>query len=278
MALDQVDVDKLDETGKEMSFLDHLEQLRWHIFRSAIAVCVAAIAVFSYQDWIFKYIILAPKDQDFITFRILCKLGPNFCYTPPKFDLVTRELGEQFTQSMYVGVWLGVIVASPYILWEIWRFVRPGLYKKEQEAVSGIVLICAFLFILGVCFGYFVMAPFSIAFLASYTVGAVNMPTLSSYISYMTMFTLPIGLVFELPVILFFMTKIGVITPSFLKKYRRHAVVLIVIAAGVITPPDVLSQVLVCVPLLLLYEVSILVCTREYKRKQRVLAEAEAEQ
>ncbi len=277
MALDQVDVDKLDETGKEMSFLDHLEQLRWHIFRSAIAVCVAAIGVFSYQEWIFKYIILAPKDPDFITFRLLCKLGPDFCFRPTKFDLVTRELGEQFTQSMYVGVWLGVIVASPYLLWEIWRFVRPGLYKKEQDAVSGIVLICAFLFILGVCFGYFVMAPFSIAFLASYSVGAINTPTLSSYISYMTMFTLPIGLVFELPVILFFMTKIGVITPDFLKKYRRHAVVLIVIAAGVITPPDVLSQVLVCVPLLLLYEVSIVVSSREYKRKQRVLAEAEAE-
>jgi sec-independent protein translocase protein TatC len=273
MALDQVDVDKLDETGKEMSFLDHLEALRWHLFRSAIAICVGGGIVFSFQDWVFANIILAPKSQDFITFKLLCKLGPNFCYTPPKFDLVTRELGEQFTESMYVGVWLGVILASPYILYEIWKFVKPGLYKKEQDAVSGIVLICAALFILGVCFGYFVLAPFSIAFLAGYTVGAINMPTLSSYISYMTMFTLPIGLVFELPVILFFMTKIGVITPSFLRKYRRHAVVLIVIAAGVITPPDVLSQLLVCFPLLLLYEVSILVCTREYKRKQK-LAEA----
>lgn len=275
MALDQVDVDKLNDSGKEMSFLDHLEALRWHLFRSAIAITIAAGVVFAYLDEIFKNIILAPKDPNFITFRILCKLGPTFCYQPPKFDLVTRELGEQFTESMYVGVWLGVIIASPYILYEIWKFIRPGLYKKEQDAVSGIVLICALLFLVGVCFGYFVMAPFSIAFLSTYSVGAINSPTLSSYISYMTMFTLPIGLVFELPVILFFMTKIGFITPSFLKTYRRHAIVVIVITAGVITPPDVLSQMLVCFPLLLLYEVSIFVCKREYKRKKRKEAELE---
>lgn len=275
MALDQVDVDKLDESGKEMSFLDHLEALRWHIFRSAIAVCIAGIVVFSYQDWVFANIILAPKNPDFITFKLLCRLGPTFCYQPPRFDLVTRELGEQFTQSMYVGVWLGVILASPYLLYELWKFVKPGLYKKEQDAIRGIVFICTFLFLLGVSFGYFIMAPFSIAFLASYSVGAVNMPTLSSYISYMTMFTLPIGPIFELPVVLYFLTKLGVITPNFLKNYRRHAIVLIVILAGVITPPDVLSQLLVCFPLLLLYEISIVVSNKEYKRKQKLEAESE---
>lgn len=188
---------------------------------------------------------------------------------------MTRELGEQFTQSMYVGVWLGVILASPYLLYELWKFVKPGLYKKEQDAIRGIVFICTFLFLLGVAFGYFIMAPFSIAFLASYSVGAVNMPTLSSYISYMTMFTLPIGLIFELPVVLYFLTKLGVITPNFLKNYRRHAIVLIVILAGVITPPDVLSQLLVCFPLLLLYEISIVVSNKEYKRKQKLEAESE---
>lgn len=273
MPLDQGEIKELEEGGKEMSFLDHLEQFRWHLFRSAIAVAAGAAVVFGFQDEVFKYIVLAPKNSDFITFRVLCKLGPTFCYSPPHFDLVTRELGEQLSESMYVCLWLGLILASPFVLYEIWKFVRPGLYKNERQAIGGIVWICTLLFILGVCFGYFVIAPFGIAFLASYTVGAINTPTLSSYISYITMLTMPIGLVFELPVVIYFMTKIGVITPDFLKTYRRYAVVIIAIVAGVITPPDALSQILVMLPLLLLYELSIGVSRREYKRKAKVLAE-----
>lgn len=273
MPLDQDEIAELKDGGKEMSFLDHLEAFRWHLFRSAIAVAVGAGIVFGYQDWVFKNIVLAPKSPDFITFRLICKLGPNFCYAPAPFDLVTRELGEQLSESMYVCMWLGLILASPFVLWEIWKFIRPGLYKNERQAIGGIVWICTLLFVLGVSFGYFVMAPFGIAFLASYSVGAINAPTLSSYISYMTMFTMPIGLVFELPVVIYFLTKIGIITPTFLKTYRRYAIVIIALVAGVITPPDVLSQVLVMLPLYLLYEMSIGVSRREYKRKEKAAAE-----
>jgi sec-independent protein translocase protein TatC len=273
MALDQYDVDKIDEGGKEMGFLDHLEELRWHLFRSAIGVAIGAGLIFSFQEWVFKNIILFPKDPNFPTFRWICKLGPTFCYSPPKFDLVTRELGEQFSVSMYVCFWLGLLVTCPYVIWELWRFIRPGLYKTERQAISGIVGVCTFLFVLGVSFGYFILAPFGISFLASYSVGAINTPTLSSYVGYLTMLTMPVGLVFEMPVVIYFLTKIGIMTPDFLKTFRRHAVVIIALISGVITPPDVLSQVLVMIPLFLLYEISIGVSRREYNRKEKALAE-----
>ncbi|MBP7184542.1 MAG: twin-arginine translocase subunit TatC [Saprospiraceae bacterium] len=268
MALDQVDVDKLND-DKEMSFMDHLEHLRWHIFRSVLVVVVFSIVAFLNGDFVFKTIIFGPKNKDFITYRVLCSLGHKFfgsealCFSPPDFQVVTRELGEQFMTHFNISFWIGLIISFPYILWEIWRFIKPGLYEKERKSARGLVFVCSVLFLVGVLFGYFVLSPFSISFLAGYDVaGTLTLPTLDSYVSFMTMFTIPVGLIFELPVAIYFLAKIGLITAQFMKDYRRHAIVVILIIAGIITPPDVTSQILVTLPLIFLYEASIIVAQR----------------
>jgi sec-independent protein translocase protein TatC len=196
------------------------------------------------------------------------------CFTPPKFDIITRELGEVLMQHMYIAFWLGVIGAFPIVFWEFWKFISPGLHEKERKAVRGVVVICTALFLLGVAFGYYIIAPFSISFLASYTVeGIVQVsPTLDSYTTYMTMFTIPTGLIFEMPVVAYFVAKIGLLGTKFLRAYRRHAIVIILIVAAIITPPDVVSQTLVAIPLYLLYEVSILVVARVQKTRAKLLA------
>ena len=181
-------------------------------------------------------------------------------------------------QHLYVSFWLGVIGAFPYIFWQFWKFISPGLLEQEQKAIRGVVFICSFLFLLGVCFGYFVIAPFSISFLASYTVsGLVVAPTLDSYVTYMTMFTLPTGLIFEMPVVAYFLAKIGIVGASFLRAYRRHAIVVILIIAAIITPPDVVSQTLVSIPLWGLYEISILVGARVQRKRAAAMEAAEKE-
>ncbi|MCB0576622.1 MAG: twin-arginine translocase subunit TatC, partial [Saprospiraceae bacterium] len=191
---------------------------------------------------------------------------------PPAFELITRQLGEVLMQHLYVSFWLGMIGAFPYIFWEFWRFISPGLYEKERKAVRGVVFVCSLLFLAGVAFGYFVIAPFSISFLAGYTLEGLQVaPTLDSYVTYMTMFTLPMGLVFEMPILGYFLAKIGLIGPAFLRQFRRHAVVVILIIAAIITPPDVVSQTMVGIPLYILYEVSILVVANIYRKRQRAM-------
>ncbi len=263
MPLDQIDVDKeLSKDQTEMSFLDHLEELRWHLVRSAISVVIFGIICFLAKDFVFGQVILGPKGADFFTYKFICSLSDALCFAPPEFELITRELGEQFIVHLKVSVVLGIIISFPYIFWEVWRFVRPGLYEKEQKAARGIVFICSFLFLSGVLFGYYVIAPFAITFLAGYDVGATSAPTLQSYVSYMTMFTVPTGLVFELPIVVFFLSKVGLVTPEFMRSYRRHAFVIILILAAIITPPDVVTQFLIGIPLFILYEVSILISKR----------------
>ena len=159
-------------------------------------------------------------------------------------------------------------MAFPYILWEVWRFVKPGLYDNEKRAARGFVLICSFLFLSGVLFGYFVIAPFAIKFLASYDIGAINAPTLESYVNYMVLFTLPTGIIFQLPVLVYFLTKIGLIDAEFMRTYRRHAIVLILILSAMITPPDVITQFLIGIPLFFLYELSINVARRVKKQEE----------
>ena len=263
MALDQVDVDKLPKEGeKEMSFLEHLEELRWHLIRSAVAVVFVGIGVFVAGQWIFEEIIFAPKEKTFATYQFICRISEKLCFYPPEFQLTTINFGEQFIIHLKVAIVLGVIVAFPYILWELWRFIKPGLLPKERKAARGIVAVCSLLFLSGVLFGYFVVAPFAVTFLASYSVGAENTPTLSSFVHYMTMFTLPTGIVFELPIVVYFLAKVGLIYPSFMKKYRKHAFVIILILSAIITPPDVITQFLIGTPLYFLYEASILICKR----------------
>ena len=270
MALDQVDVDKIgQEEANEMSFLDHLEELRWHIIRSVIALSVIAILCYVFINWIFENIIYGPRFDWFPTYRLICGLSETLCFSPPELSFIATNLGEQFIISIKVSLLMGVIVAFPYIFWEFWRFIKPGLYEKERKAARGIVLICTALFFSGVCFGYFIISPFAVTFLGNYSLGdVVNTPTLASYISYMTMFTLPVGIVFELPIVVYFLAKIGLLYPEFMRAYRRHAFVVILIAAAIITPPDAITQMLIGVPLYFLYEISIHICHRVVKQAE----------
>lgn len=280
MALDQLhEQERLKQERGEMTFFEHLSELRGHILRSAFAIMVVGIVAFIYSDFIFKTVIFGPRDASFPTYRILCDLshhlgwGEAMCFTPPKFTVITRQLGEVLMQSLYVSFWLGVIGAFPYIFWEIWRFIRPGLHDTERKVVKGVVAICSFLFITGVLFGYFVIAPFSISFLAGYTFEGLEVsPTLDSYVTYMTMFTLPTGLIFEMPIVAYFMARIGILGADFLRTFRRHAIVVILIIAAIITPPDVVSQTLVAIPLYVLYEISIIVVRRVQINREKSLA------
>lgn len=264
-----------------MTFFDHLEELRWHIMRSVLAIFVVAVAAFLMKDLLFNVIIFGPKQPDFISYRVLCSishslgLGEVLCIGPPPFDFITPNFGELFLTHIKASFIAGLIVATPYILWEAWRFIKPGLYEKEVKVARHAVAICSSLFLAGVFFGYFVIAPFAVTFLAGYELpGVVAQPSLSSYISYLMMLTIPVGLVFELPVLVHVLTQLGLVSSSMMKSYRRHALVVIVILASVITPPDVFSQILIAVPLMLLYEVSINVAKRVEKKEQEKEAKA----
>lgn len=271
MPLDQVDVDRLGsgQQEKEMSFLEHLEELRWHIIRSLLAIVLFGIGLFFIQDWFFEYVIFGPTNPDFLSYTAICEfsnfvgLGDKMCFEPPIFKKQAIGFGESFITSIKVSFIAGFILAFPYVFWEIWRFVSPGLYKKEQRATRGIVFICSFLFLTGVLFGYFVIAPFAVNFLAGYTIpGVENSPTLNSFITYMLMFTAPAGLIFELPIVVYFLSKVGLLTPATMRAYRKHAVIGILVLAALITPPDVVTQFLIGVPLFILYEISIFVSAR----------------
>lgn len=247
-----------------MSFLDHLEQLRWHLLRSAAAIFGFAIIIFLAKTFVFDVIIMGPMNEWFPTFRMFCYFGEATCFGPPEMEILPRVLGEQFLIHIKTSAILGFIVAFPYVFWEVWRFVKPGLYDKEKKYARGIVFVCSSLFLSGVVFGYFIIAPFALNFLGNYTVGEVvnNSTSLASYVSYMTMFTLPTGIVFELPVIVFFLSKVGLVTPEFMKRYRKHSIVIILVMAAIITPPDIVTQFLIGIPVYFLYEISIVISRR----------------
>lgn len=278
MALDQVDVDKLEEAEKEMSFLDHIEELRWHLFRSAIAVVVLAVVIFALGKSFFVNVIYAPMHADFPTYRFLCNLGEAFCMEPPDIELISVVFGGEFMVHLKVSLQAGLVLAFPYFFWEIWRFVKPALYDKEQKVTRGVVLVSSLLFMSGVLFGYYVVAPFAITFLGSYDVGATNSPSLTSYVSYLTMFTIPTGVVFQMPLVIFFLSKLGIVTPKFLKTYRKHAFVMILVLAAIITPPDAITQLLIGIPLYALYEVSIRVSARVEKNRMKKEMELQKEE
>lgn len=281
MPLDQVDVDNMESGEKEMSFLDHLEELRWHIIRSILYILVGGIALFIFQDWLFDTVIFGPAQEDFISYRLFCQwshalgLGETMCITPPKFNPQAIGVGEPFIMAIKVAIVGGFVAGFPFVFWELWKFIRPGLYSKERKATRGAVFVCSSLFLIGIFFGYFVIAPFGVRFLIGYTIpGVENVPTLSSLISYMMMFTIPSGIIFELPVIVYVLSRIGLVTPADMRKYRRHAIVGILIVAGVFTPPDAVTQFLIGIPLFFLYEISILISARVEKQ----MAKREAEE
>jgi sec-independent protein translocase protein TatC len=285
MPLDQIDVKKAEQKdGKEMSFLEHLEELRWHILRSLTVVGLMAIVLFIFKDWLFDTIIFGPTQKDFFSYRAFCwlsdtlMLGDTMCIEPPMFRKQAIGFGEAFITSIMVAFVTGFIASFPYVFWEFWSFIKPGLYKKEQKATRGAVFICSLLFLLGVSFGYFIISPFAVKFLAGYTIpGVENSPTLSSLINYMIMFTAPAGLVFELPVVVYFLSKIGLVTPDDMRKYRRHSIIGILMLAAVLTPPDVVTQFLIGIPLFALYEISILVSARVIREEAKKEKERERE-
>ncbi|MEO5569315.1 MAG: twin-arginine translocase subunit TatC [Bacteroidia bacterium] len=262
-----------------MSFLGHLEALRWHLFRAVIAIMVFAVIAFMNKQFIFDTIIFGPKHADFPTYRALCWLSAKFsfdmCIKDFPFIIMSIEMSGQFTMHMWVAFITGLTVGVPYLLWEIWRFVKPALTEKEKKYSTGIVFFSSLLFMIGILFGYYVIAPLSINFLGSYQVSeqVKNQISLDSYISTITFLTFASGIVFELPIVIYFLSKIGIVTPKFLRIHRKHAIVVILIVAAVITPsPDVTSQVLVAIPLYLLYEISIFVSVMVVRQKNENLS------
>jgi sec-independent protein translocase protein TatC len=271
--LDQMNVDE----EKEMSFLDHLEELRWHVVRSVIAIMVLMVAAFFSTKWIFHNIIFAPSRPDFITFQWMCKLGhltgnvDALCVTDIPFKVQSRFMTGQFTMQFVAAFVIGLIVAFPYVFWEIWSFIKPGLYKKEQKGSKGAVAAVSFLFILGISFGYLILCPLMVWVFASYSISPqiVNEFDITSYVQTIVALTFGSGLLFQLPVVVFFLTKVGLLTPQFMRTYRKHAVIVILIVAAIITPPDPLSQTIISIPLYLLYEISIFICAIEVRNKRR---------
>ncbi len=267
----------MEETqSKGQTFLEHLEQLRWHLIRSFIAIVVIAIVVFVLHDWIFNTIILAPKNPEFWTNRMLCALADalntqNLCINSEPLQIINIRMSGQFAIHIMISLVLGLILAFPYVFWEFWSFIRPALYQKEIQHSRGAVFFSSMLFLLGVLFGYFVIVPLSVHFLGSYHVSdqVVNQINLKSYIGTIASVVMAAGLIFELPILIYFLSKAGLVYPAFLKKYRRHAIILIFVMAAVITPPDIFSLVMVTLPLALLYEVGIMISKRIEKQKQQ---------
>jgi sec-independent protein translocase protein TatC len=261
---------------KEMSFLEHLEELRWHIIRSILAIVILMITAFIFKNIIFDKIILAPKSPDFITARLLCRLGEYFdtaalCINTQPLNLINIKMSGQLTTHITVSLITGLILAFPVVLWEFWQFFKPALKSNEARYARGAVFAASMLFFVGVAFGYFLLAPLSIHFLSSYEISTdvVNQINVRSYIGTLTSICLATGVVFELPIITFFLTKIGLVTPTFMRKYRKHAIVVIFILSAIITPPDVFSQTLVAIPLLILYEISIFISASVMRQKDR---------
>ncbi|MFW5724941.1 MAG: twin-arginine translocase subunit TatC [Bacteroidota bacterium] len=261
-----------------MSFWAHLEELRGHLVRSAIAVVVLAIGAFIAKNIIFDYVILAPKEPFFITNRAFCYLAqllstPALCINQSPVEIINIDLAGQFKTHIIVSLIAGVIVAFPYILWEFWRFIRPALRPGEQANSRGAVFVTSLLFISGVCFSYFIIAPLTINFLGSYQVSSMvaNQIALRSYITTVTMVTFATGLVFELPIIVYFLSRVGLLTPGFMKKNRKIAFILIITLSAIITPPDVFSQILVGIPLYVLYEISIGISKRVSQQREAEL-------
>lgn len=272
---------KNTKNTKEMSFLDHLEELRWHLIRSFAAILVFAVIAFLAKDLVFGKIIMGPSKPDFYTFRMLCKAGEYLnsdalCIQELPFIIQSRKMTGQFTMHITSSFVVGLILAFPYAFWEMWRFISPGLYFNERKLARGATFFVSLLFMLGVLFGYFIITPLSINFLSHYQVDAavMNEFDIASYVSTITMLVLACAFLFQLPIVVYFLTKAGLISPSFMKKYRKHAIVVILMLSALLTPPDPVSQILIAIPLFGLYQISIFISAavlRKRKRKEKLI-------
>jgi sec-independent protein translocase protein TatC len=262
---------------KDMSFLGHLEELRWHLVRSSAAIFIIGIVIFVFQKEVYEHFLLAHRKSDFITYQIFCDFfnffgfDSTFCKVAFKDNLISLKPTQQLMNAIWSSFILGIILSFPYLLWEIWRFISPGLTKNEIKSSKGFIFIASFLFFCGIAFSFYVIAPISIHFLYNYQISDLiqNNFTLDSHIGLVTNMLLGVSILFELPVLIYFLTKIGLVTPEFLKKYRKHALVVVLILAAIITPPDIASQVIVAIPILILYEISIKVSKVVIKKQQK---------
>ena len=265
------------DPNKEMSFLDHLEDLRWHLIRATVAIVLIAVVAFIAKGFIFDIIIFGPKSADFVTYTALCNvaqyigLEESFCFSELPFRIQSRTMAGQFSAHMWTSIWAGFIIAFPYIIYEFWKFISPGMRDSERKSARGFIFISSLLFFIGVLFGYYIVTPLSINFLGSYTVSSqvFNDFDLSSYIGLVRTSVIAAGFIFELPILIYLLTKIGLVTPEFLRKYRKINLVIVLILSAVITPPDIASQIIVAIPILILYEISIYISKVVVKKQNR---------
>ena len=272
---------KLPSPQGEMSFLDHLEELRWHLIRATLAIVIAASVAFLLKGFIFDVLLFGPTNADFFTYDILCRLTTfvgiggegGFCFDEMPFTIQSRTMGGQFSAHVWTAITAGFIISFPYVIYEFWKFISPAMYANERNTARGFIFISSLLFFIGVLFGYYMITPLSINFLGKYQVSetVLNEFDLGSYISLVRSSVLACGLIFELPIIIYFLTKIGLVTPESLRKYRKISLVVVLVLSAIITPPDILSQIIVAIPILVLYEVSILISKIVVKREARKL-------
>lgn len=258
------------ENEKQMTFLGHLEELRWRLVRIAIAIVVVATVLWLYQEWIMENLFLSMRNPDFISFQLICEYF-NICVEEVPVKMQSMTVSGQFSYALMTSIIGGIVLSFPFIFYQIWRFVKPGLKKNEQSVAKGIVLYVSLLFFLGIGFGYFVVAPLCIQFFGMYKISdqIENIFTINSYMSTILSTVFYSGLLFLLPVVAYIFTKLGVLTPEFLRKYRKHAIVGILVLSAVITPPDLISQVIVSIPIILLYEAGIIVSSRVEKNAKK---------
>jgi sec-independent protein translocase protein TatC len=263
-------------TKAEMAFVDHIEELRWHIIRALAVVIIASIVVFFNIERVWDGIIMGPAHPDFISYRVLCKLGQKIgtdvlCLQDFNIEFQNTQLSGQFMMSFSTSFMVGFIVAFPYVFWEFWRFIKPALKPNELKYARGIVFWSSLLFFTGVLFAYYIVTPFTINFFATYQLSPLfkNIITISNYYDTMSDLILGMGVVFELPIVVFFLSRIGLLTPQLMRSKRRYAILIIFVLAAVITPPDWFSIWLVAIPLLVLYEAGITISERANKERQR---------
>jgi len=279
VALDQYREEE-EEEESSMSFLDHLEQLRWHLLRSVSAVFVFTVLAFLSKSFVFGVVILGPSKVDFITYTTLCRISealslPALCIDELPFIIQSRQMTGQFSMHMTSSLVVGLIAAFPYLFWEIWRFISPGLHMEERSAARGAVFFVSLLFFLGAAFGYFILAPLSINFLSNYQVdpSIMNEFDITSYISTLTMLVIASAIMFQLPVVIYFLSMSGLVTAAWLRSYRRHAIIVILVLSALITPPDIISQLLIAMPILVLYEIGINIAQRLEKKRAKEFEE-----
>jgi len=264
----------------EMGFLDHVEDLRWHIIRSAAAILIAAIGVFIKVELIFDRVIMGPAHSDFVSYKWFCALGKllhydAFCLSQVNIKFQNTTVTGQFMMSLSTSLWIGFVIAFPYVLWELWKFIKPALKPSEIKMATGIVFWCSLLFFIGVFFAYFIVAPYAINFFGNYQLSPSiqNIVTMDNYFEMISTLVLALGVVFEMPILVLFLTRIGLLTPTLLRKNRKLAFLILFILSEIITPPDLFSCLLVFIPLYILFEITLVMSNRTYTARVKRKAE-----